>query len=156
MRKGTPTAYPTVNIPKPPMRPASKRRLTPQEVSWLYMLSAEKLTQRQQIQLLQVCQAGTDLHMAYELTQEFVAMIKERKVSCLQDWMKHAEHSGLPALKGFVRGLRRDYAAVSAALSSPWSQGQVEGQITRLKLLKRQMYGRAKFDLLRRRVLYAA
>jgi transposase len=59
-------------------------------------------------------------------------------------------------LQGFVRGLRRGYAAVSAALSSPWSQGQVEGQITRLKLLKRQMYGRAKFDLLRRRVLHAA
>jgi transposase len=103
-----------------------------------------------------VCQAGTDLHQAYELTQEFVAMIKERKGSCLQDWMRRAEHSGLPALKGFARGLRRDYAAVAAALSSPWSQGQVEGQITRLKRLKRKMYGRAKFDLLRRRVLHAA
>lgn len=83
-------------------------------------------------------------------------MIKERKESCLQDWLKRTEHSGLPALKGFARGLRRDYAAVAAALSSSWSQGQVEGQITRLKLLKRQMYGRAKFDLLRRRVLHAA
>jgi transposase len=103
-----------------------------------------------------MCQAATDLHQAYALTQEFVAMLKEREGSCLQDWMRRAELSGLPALKGFARGLRRDAAAVAAAFSSPWSQGQVEGQITRLKLLKRQMYGRAKFDLLRLRVLPAA
>ena len=156
LRKGTTTAYPTVSTPKPPVRPPPKRRLTPREVSWLYMLPAEQLTERQRTQLLQVCQAGSDLHLAYELTQEFVAMIKERKVSCLEGWLKRAEHSGLAALKGLARGLRRDYAAVSAALSSSWSQGQVEGQITRLKLLKRQMYGRAKFDLLRLRVLHVA
>jgi transposase len=121
-----------------------------------HMLPPEYLTERQRSHLTEVCQAGTDLHQAYELTQEFVTMIKERKVSCLQDWMQRAEQSGLPALKGFARGLRLDNAAVAAALSSPWSQGQVEGQITRLKLLKRQMYGRAKFDLLRLRVLQAA
>ena len=120
------------------------------------MLPPEKLTQRQRSQVLQVCQAETDLYLAYELTQEFVAMLKERKESCLQDWMRRTEHSGLPALKGFTRGLRRDYAAVAAAFCSPWSQGQVEGQITWLKLLKRHMYGRARFDLLRRRVLHAA
>ena len=120
------------------------------------MLPPEKLTQRQRSQVLQVCQAETDLYLAYELTQEFVAMLKERNGSCLQDWMRRTEHSGPPALKGFARGLRRDYAAVAAAFCSPWSQGQVEGQITRLKLLKRHMYGRAKFDLLRRRVLHAA
>src|SRR5690242_18932634 len=78
------------------------------------------------------------------------------KASCLQDWLQCAEQSELPAFKGFARGLRRDYSAVSAALPSVWSQGQVEGQITRLKLLKRQMYGRAKFDLLRLQVLHAA
>jgi transposase len=59
-------------------------------------------------------------------------------------------------LQTFAAGLQRDYAAVRAALSEPWSNGQTEGQVTRLKLLKRQMYGRAKFDLLRQRVLYAA
>ena len=120
------------------------------------MLPPGQLTERQRTQLLQVCQAGTDLYMAYVLTQDFVKMIKERKGDCLDGWMKRAEQSGLPALKGLARGLRQDYAAVEAALSSPWSQGQVEGQITRLKLLKRKMYGRAKFDLLRLRVLHAA
>ena len=58
-------------------------------------------------------------------------------------------------LAGFVRSLRKDYEAVKAALSYEWSQGQVEGQITRLKLIKRQMYGRANFDLLKQRVLAA-
>jgi transposase len=106
--------------------------------------------------LSELCQAESDLQWAYELTQQFIAIIKQRKGSGLEGWLKRAEHSGLAAFKGFARGLRRDYAAVSAALCSPWSQGQVEGQITRLKLLKRKMYGRAKFDLLRRRVLHAA
>jgi len=59
-------------------------------------------------------------------------------------------------LQGFASGIKRDYAAVKMALSVPWSQGQVEGQITRLKLLKRQMYGRARFELLRSRVLRRA
>ena len=61
----------------------------------------------------------------------------------------------LAELRAFARHLRRDYDAVRAGLSLPWSNGQVEGQIHRLKLIKRQMYGRANFDLLRKRVLYA-
>ena len=64
-----------------------------------------------------------------------------------------AKMSTIPELVGFAEGIRRDEAAVQAACTSPWSQGQVEGQVNRLKLLKRQMYGRAKLDLLRRRVL---
>jgi len=120
------------------------------------MLPPERLTERQRSHLSALCQAGSDLHLAYALTQQFIALIKERQVFGLEGWLTHAEHSGLAALKGFARGVRRDYAAVEAALSSPWSQGQVEGQITRLKLLKRKMYGRARFDLLRRRVLHAA
>ena len=59
------------------------------------------------------------------------------------------------SLAAFAEGLRRDYAAVAAALDQPWSTGPVEGQITRLKLIKRQGYGRAGFDLLRARVLAA-
>ena len=67
--------------------------------------------------------------------------------------MHRATATGIPALKSFVAGLRRDQSAVAAAFSSEWSSGQVEGQIHRLKLIKRQMYGRAGFALLRRRVL---
>jgi transposase len=66
-------------------------------------------------------------------------------------WLERAYAS---QLSSFAAGLRRDWAAVKAAFSSPWSQGQVEGQINRLKMLKRQMYGRASFALLRSRTLF--
>ena len=67
-------------------------------------------------------------------------------------WLEHARHGDL---KMVAEGLLADEAAVRAALTLPWSKGQVEGHTDRLKLLKRQMYGRASFDLLRRRFLYA-
>lgn len=64
-----------------------------------------------------------------------------------------ATGSGVPELRTFAAGIKRDQAAVLAALTYSWSQGQVEGQVHRLKLLKRQSYGRAGFDLFRHRVL---
>jgi len=67
-----------------------------------------------------------------------------------------ARSCGVPAVTTFAAGLEQDGAAVRAALTMPWSSGQAEGQINRLKLLKRQMYGRANLDLLRRRTLLAA
>jgi transposase len=71
-------------------------------------------------------------------------------------WLAAARTSGVRAVETFAAGLEQDGAAVRSALTTPWSSGQAEGQITRLKLIKRQMYGRAGFDLLRRRVLLAA
>jgi transposase len=83
-------------------------------------------------------------------------MIKQRQARRLDGWLARASQSSSVELRGFASGIKRDYAAVKAALSLPWSQGQVAGQITRLKCLKRQMYGRAHFDLLRSRVLRRA
>lgn len=80
-------------------------------------------------------------------------MIRERNASALSPWLKDATESGVPELRTFATGIKRDQVAVLAALTYPWSQGQVEGQVHRLKLLKRQSYGRAGFDLLRHRVL---
>ncbi len=79
--------------------------------------------------------------------------MRGRNLDQLRHWMHRAMATGIPALKSFVAGLRRDQPAVDAAFSSQWSSGQVEGQIHRLKLIKRQMYGRVGFALLRRRVL---
>jgi transposase len=75
-------------------------------------------------------------------------------VADLEAWLADAASSSIAELQGFAYGIRRDWAAVEAGLTLEWSQGQVEGHISRLKALKRQMYGRAKFDLLRQRVLY--
>ncbi len=91
--------------------------------------------------------------IAYPLVQKFAEMVREQQAEKLGGWMDQAENSGIQELKRFTKGLRSDFAAVKAALEYPWSNGPVEGQVNRLKLIKREMYGRAKFDLLRRRVL---
>lgn len=70
--------------------------------------------------------------------------------------MAEAEGIGIAEMKEFVAKLRQDWAAVLAGLTLSWSQGQTEGQVTKLKLIRRQMYGRGNFDLVRKRVLGAA
>ena len=93
------------------------------------------------------------LRRARELAPRFAAIVRERKIGDLDTWLVEAAES---ELRSFANGLKQDEAAVQAALKLPWSNGQTEGQITRLKLIKRQMCGRAKQDLLRARVLQAA
>ena len=92
----------------------------------------------------------------YALLQAFVKMVRERKHQDLRSWMKEAISSGIPELKSFVAGIERDYDAVHAALRLPWSQGTTEGKVNKLKTLKRVMYGRAGFALLRQRLLHDA
>ncbi len=93
------------------------------------------------------------MKLACELAQAFARMIRARNASALAPWLEETLKSGVPELHTFAAGIKRDQVAVLAALAYDWSQGQVEGQIHRLKLLKRQSYGRAGFDLLRHRVL---
>ena len=88
--------------------------------------------------------------------QAFIALLHQKTDQGLTGWLEEAQQSSVAELISFANGLVRDEAAVRAGLSLSWSQGQVEGAVNRLKLIKRSMYGRAKFDLLRIRVLYAA
>jgi len=83
-------------------------------------------------------------------------MVRERTGQRLADWLAQAAASGIAELVGFARGVAEDQAAIAAGLSLAWSNGQTEGQVNKLKLLKRSMYGRANFDPLRLRVLHAA
>ncbi len=82
--------------------------------------------------------------------------MRERRRDALDAWLRRSDESGLAEFRSFAATVRRDQAPVEAAISSEWSNGQTEGQITRLKFLKRQMYGRAGFALLKQRVLHAA
>jgi transposase len=91
--------------------------------------------------------------IAHTLGQDFFKMVRQRKPKELDEWIDHAAKSGISAMKGFANGITKDVDAVRAALNSEWSNGQVEVQVNRLKLIKRKMYGRANFDLLRKRVL---
>ena len=139
-----------------PPTPSPKRRLSPTRASWLCVCQSAKLDekQRKQVELLRT--AHQDLDSAYQLCQAFVMMLAEQRDQDLDGWLSQAKQSGIAELKSFAQGIRRDYAAVRAAFSSPWSNGQVEAQVNCLKLQKRLMFGRANFDLLRLHVLRRA
>ncbi len=83
-------------------------------------------------------------------------MLRGRRGEQLDSWLKLAEEQGVSELQGFAQSLKKDYDAVSAGLTLEWSQGQVEGHVHRLKLIKRQAYGRVSFEMLRKRVLRRA
>lgn len=143
-------------------RPAGGRKPTPrlrlpsaQEASWM-LLRPEKPgdEERKIVELL--CRLSPEVGRARELALNFVAIIRGRRGGELGQWLKDSLLSGIPEFVSFAKGLSDDVSAVRAALEYEWSQGQVEGQVHRLKLVKRQMYGRGKLDLLRARVLYAA
>lgn len=94
-----------------------------------------------------------EIAQAQDLLERFRTLVTERHLDQLDPWLDQCARSGISELVGFAQGLRRDYAAVKAALGYEWSQGPVEGHVNRIKTIKRQMYGRAGFALLRRRVL---
>ena len=89
----------------------------------------------------------------YVLLQDFRALVAARAAALLDPWLTRAQASGLGPFASLAAGIRADRAAVDAALRLPWSNGPVEGHVYRVKLIKRQGYGRAKLDLLRARML---
>ena len=109
-----------------------------------------------QAYLTRLREADAAVAAVYDLTQAFATMAREHTGDGLDAWLDEAAVCAAPALGRFANGLRADYDAVRAGLTEEWSNGQTEGQVNKLKLIKRQMYGRAKFDLLRQRVLQAA
>lgn len=135
----------------PTMRPPTAR-----ELAWLVLKRPERCDETEKARLVQVKQREPKVEVAVTLAQEFASMVRERQADLLDGWLERAGRSGLGSLKSFADGIRRDYSAVRAALSMAYSNGVVEGNVNRVKYLKRQMYGRAKFDLLRKRVLNAA
>jgi transposase len=134
----------------PSQRPPTLRGLT-----WLVLHQPETLEEREEAYVARVGAASSRLDLAIRLTREFTELVRQRQADKLDGWLAAAADSGISKLAQFAAGLRRDYAAVHAALSLNWSNGPTEGHINRLKCLKRQMYGRAKLDLLGRRLMAA-
>ena len=121
--------------------------------AWLFLKDPAELTGEEQLFIGELLESSSEIKQAVTLTKQFRELVKARNSDFLEQWLANAE--GLSAKwKNFVKGLRQDGAAVKAALTTDWSNGQTEGQVNRLKFLKRQMFGRANFDLLRARVLY--
>jgi transposase len=146
-RRGRPPA--TTSAPAP----APQRHLSARQAAWLLVCQPEKRKPDEQDLVQRLCQHTPLVATAYQLAQEFIQLVREHQVGKLDPWIRGATASGIPEFQSFVTGLERDKAAVIAALTLPFSNGQVEGQVNRLKVIKRCMYGRAKFDLLRQRVL---
>lgn len=129
---------------------------TPRHVALLCLQHPDRLKPAHRMLLTQLGEADPTIAHAYALASQFATMARERQGACLEHWIAAATVSVIPDLRRFAAGLRLDQAAVQAGLTEEWSNGQTEGQINRLKTLKRQMYGRAQFDLLRQRFLYHA
>jgi len=126
-----------------------------QVTAWLQRPSSV-LTEEQAQFVARLCEVSPDVKVVRELVLSFRQLMKERALAAFSPWLESAEQCPVVELRHFAVGLRQEYGAVAAALEFPWSNGPVEGQINRLKTIKRQMYGRANFDLLRARVLWAA
>jgi transposase len=127
--------------------------LRTRRVVWWLLRRPETLSSGHQAVLTRMEQASPAFGRLYRLTVQFTEMLRKRQVEQLRPWLDAAKRSELSELKSLAQGMERDYAAIEAALRLPYSTGPVEGNINRLKLIKRSGYGRAGFDLLRLRVL---
>jgi transposase len=135
----------------------SRKPLSARSAAWLFVGNPRKLKWRQiwwQLEPLRV--EDEELGKAYHLAQDFRAMITQRQVAVLPRWLKEVEESAIPELRSLAAGIYRDYDAVYGALETAVSNGQTEAQVHRLKLIKRQAYGRASFEQLRLRVLHGS
>jgi len=143
------------------VQPALSRQAQPvpwsaQRASWLVILDHDNLDDEQQAARTGMLAADPLMVTVDRLARQFVQLVKDRQSNDLDPWLNDVAASAIKALTSFANGIRGDLAAVRNALRLSWSNGQTEGQINRLKFIKRQMYGRAKLDLLRKRVLYRA
>lgn len=127
--------------------------LSPSQATWLFFRPEADRKPEEQETLRQVRQASPHVEALYQLVEDFLHMVRERTADQLDEWLNKVEASHLQAFRPFVTGVQKDKEAVLAGLTLPWSTGPLEGQINRLKLIKRSMYGRAGFQLLRLRVL---
>lgn len=132
------------------------RRLPAAKLRKLFTQPPEKLNETEHQWLELLLNASDAAREAYSFFQEFRALLTNRQADGLLAWLERAGRSSLEPIRGFAANLRRDLEAVIHALTLPWSNGPVEGHINRLKLLKRQMYGRAGIELLKRRFLAMA
>jgi transposase len=150
LRGSTPEQRPAFLASTKTFKAPSARRAT-----WWLLAPTEDLNKEQRAFVEQLCRLCPQLDPVRELARGFRKMVSEQRPEELGAWLDAAS-SEVAEIENFARALGRDYEAVGTAHEYEWSSGQVEGQINRLKLVKRQMYGRASSDLLRQRVLGVA
>jgi transposase len=151
LRGSTPEQRPAFLAGTKTFKAPSARRAT-----WWLLGPTEDLDKEQRAFVEQLGRLCPQTDLVRELARGFRKMVSEQRSEELDAWLDAAESTEVTEMENFARALRSDYEAVAAALEYEWSSGQVEGQINRLKLIKRQMYGRASFDMLRQRILATA
>jgi transposase len=139
----------------PAAPPPKSHTYSARQTAWLLFKDEGVLTDDERRYVEQLRQGCPVLAQLQILARTFRELVRAHDVTAFARWLAEAEQSELPEVRGFAGGLRADRAAVEAGITLPWSQGQTEGQVNRLKTLKRAMYGRARFDLLRIRLLAA-
>jgi transposase len=145
---------PRLNAAKP--KPKATPPPSAKQLSFDWIRRPENRTAEAEVRLDKIRAARPDLTIALDLADEFTALIRKRSTGTLKEWLLRAEVSPCPEVRHFAEGIRRDESAVNAAVTLRWSNGLVEGHVNRLKTIKRQMYGRAGFPLLKARVVNAA
>ncbi len=126
------------------------------QAAWWLLQPLTTLTATQQSMRQGLLESAPEVQQALAEILAFRRLVRERDATALEPWLKTAETSPVPEVRAFGASVQRDQAAVQAALDHAWSSGRVEGQVTKIKLVKRQMYGRGSVDLLKRRVLRAS
>jgi transposase len=137
---------------RPDLR-STHRPLSPRQVAGWICRHPDNVTEKDTASLHAVLERCPELRAAADLVRSFGEIMTRRHGHRLKDWINAAERADLPSISRFVNGVNSDLAAVTAGLSLPFNSGPVEGTVNRIKMLKRQMYGRANLDLLRKRVL---
>jgi transposase len=132
---------------------ARQRPLTAVQAAYLFTAREEQRSTWQQKELDHLCEQDPTIAQVYTQGPAFCTMVRDRQGHQFDQWLAEVQERGIAKLRSFAKGLKKDYDAVKAGLTLSWSHGQTEGQNHRLKVLKRQRYGRARFDLLRLRVL---
>jgi len=138
-----------------PRPPAHAMLPGPRTLAWLLLRRPSDLDDKERALMEQLYERSAELVSARRQAQHFLRLVRERRGYELDNWVADVHTTGPPELRGFSRNLRHDWAAVHAGLTQRWSSGSVEGNVNKLKVAKRQMFGRARFDLLRKRVLLA-
>jgi transposase len=145
--EGRKNAAPPDQLPRPPV--------LARQAMFLFLRRPEELEAEEEETLALLRSLHAEVDQAYELVQQFTQMLRERRGMRLDTWLAQANQSNIPELRSFAAGVEKDKEAVKAGLTWWINNGVVEGHVTKLKLIKRQGYGRAGFLLLRKRVLHA-
>ena len=153
--QGLPPGHRCARQPLPAVAEPPWQPLTPRRATWLVLRRETKRTDTETQQLTALRAQQAEVAEAIDLAQDFATLVRQRQPTQLDPWLQRATTSAVDAVRRFATGLYEDYEAVKAGVTLPWSSGPVEGHINRLKMLKRQMFGRARLDLLSRRFLLA-